>query len=162
MECNDFCIKDKRTSIKFWANVIEGLVHGVTIGVVVLLTLPNARLSGGKIFPVEAIHFSIYLLMISVSIFRHLINGECKRIHVLVLGAISYPILLGLPWLVVIFRPHFKRVSLMMGVIWMSYDSVLMLINAFVFCLSCSLFITWIKQKGIISVLLEHFLKLKK
>ena len=107
-----------------------------------MLTLPNARLSGGKIFPVEAIHFSIYLLMLSVSIFRHVINGECKRIYVLVLAGISYPILLGLPWLIVIFRPHFARVSLMMGVIWLSYDSVLMLVNSFIFCLACSLFIT--------------------
>jgi len=128
----------------------------------VLMTLPNARLSGGKIFPVEAIHFSIYILMISVSIFRHMINGECKKMHVVVLAAVCYPILLGLPWLIVVFRPQFIRMSLMMGVIWLSYDSVLMLVNAFVFCLSCSLFITWIKQKGIISVLLEHFMKLKK
>ena len=129
-------------------------MHGVTIGVVVLMTLPNARLSGGKIFPVEAIHFSIYILMVSVSVFRHIINGECKRIHVLVLAGICYPILLGLPWLIVIFRPQFARVSLMMGVIWLSYDSILMLINPFIFCLACSLFITEAKQKGIVSILL--------
>ncbi len=129
-------------------------MHGATIAVVVLMTLPNARLSGGKIFPVEAIHFSIYILMISVSIFRHIINGECKRIHVLVLAAICYPVFLGLPWLIVIFQPQFSRISLMMGVIWTSYDSVLMLINSFVFCLACSLFITEAKQKGIVSILI--------
>ena len=56
-------------------NVLEGFAHGSVIGIVVLMTLPNARLAGGKIFPVEAVHFSIYFLMISVSIFRHLVNG---------------------------------------------------------------------------------------
>lgn len=68
-------MKDKESNLKFWTNFAEGIVHGATIGVVVLMTLPNARLSGGRLFPVEAIHFSIYFLIVSVSIFRHLVSG---------------------------------------------------------------------------------------
>ena len=72
---NDYQIKDKKSTLAFVTNLIEGAVHGVSIAMVVIMTLPNARLKGGKLFPVEAIHFSIYFLMSSVSMFRHLVNG---------------------------------------------------------------------------------------
>ena len=49
--CN-YQINDKKTNLRFWTNLVEGFVHGATIAVVVIFTLPNARLSGGKLFPV--------------------------------------------------------------------------------------------------------------
>lgn len=151
---NDYQIKDKKESLKFWTNVAEGLVHGVTIGVVVLLTLPNARLSGGKLFPVEAIHFAIYFSMLSVSIFRHLVSGECSRGAVLVLALISYPLLLGGPWLFTVFISYYYRIAVQMLILWTSYDTVFMTLNIFIFCLSSSLFISETRKKGMVSILL--------
>lgn len=139
---NDYQIKDKKETLRFWTNVAEGLVHGVTIGVVVLLTLPNARLAGGKLFPVEAIHFSVYFLMVSASILRHLVGGECSRMAVGVLALISYPLLLGAPWLFAVFMRYFSRTAVQMGVLWTCYDTVFMMINVLIFCLASSLFIS--------------------
>lgn len=100
--------------------------------------------------------------MISVSIFRHFVSGECSKMAVIVLAVISYPLLLGSPWLVTLFFKFFVRTALQMGMIWTSYDSVFMMINAFIFCLACSLFISETRKKGVMSILLEHFLKRKK
>jgi len=138
---NDNPIKDKQSQITFWCNFSEGLLHGGTIAAAVLLTLPNARLAGGKLFPVEAVHFSIYFLVINVSIFRHLISGNCSKLAVIVLAIISYPLLLGGLWLVTLFDHNFSRLAVQMGMIWTCYDSVLMLCNATVFSLACSLFV---------------------
>jgi hypothetical protein len=121
--------------------VIEGLIHGGTIATIVMITLPNARLDGGKLFPVEAIHFSIYFLILNASIFRHLMGGDCSRLAVGVLALISYPILLGALWLVPFIDPRFNRLTIQMGMIWTCYDSVLMICNVTVFTLACSLFI---------------------
>lgn len=70
------------------------------------------------------------------------------------LALISYPLLLGAPWLVTLFYKYFYRTAVQMGTIWRSYDSVLMIINAFIFCLASSLFICETRKKGIVSILL--------
>jgi hypothetical protein len=103
----DNYIKEMRSQVNFWTNLLEGLLHGTIIAGTVLLVLPNARLAGGKLFPVQGIHFSIYLLMINASILRHLVNGQCSKWAVLVLALLSYPVLLGVLWLVVLVRPEF-------------------------------------------------------
>lgn len=61
--------------MKFITNIVEAAVHGGTVATVVLLTLQDARFSDGRIFPIEALHFSIFFLLINVSVFRHLIHG---------------------------------------------------------------------------------------
>ena len=49
-----------------------------------------------------------------------------------------------------------------MGLIWHSYDSVFMLLNAFTFSLASSLFISEIRKKGVISIVLDHVRNLKR
>ena len=120
----------------------------------VILTLPNARLAGGKLFPVEALHFSIYFLLLNVSILRHLVSRTCAKAAVFVLAVVSYILLLGSPWLVTLSEDYFMRTAIQMGMIWMSYDSVFMLLNVMVFCLACSLFICETRKKGVVSILL--------
>ena len=93
-------IKDKKTSLKFWTNLAEGLIHGFTIAIVVVMTLPNARRTGGKLFPVESLHFGIYFLLLNVSIFRHFVSRVCPKLAIFVLAAVSYVIMLGTPWVI--------------------------------------------------------------
>ena len=78
------------------------------------------------------------------------------------LAVVSYILLLGSPWLITLSEDYFMRTAIQMGMIWMSYDSVFMLLNVIIFCLACSLFISETRKKGVVSILLEHVLKLKR
>lgn len=49
---NNYQLNDKKGLLKFWSNLGEGILHGVTISLVVVMALPNARLPGGKLLPV--------------------------------------------------------------------------------------------------------------
>ena len=138
------------------------MLHGITISGSVLLILPNARLAGGKLFPIEGVHFSIYLLMINVSILRHLVNGECSKLAVLILGLLSYPLLLGVLWLVVLARPEFYRMAVQMGMIWTCYDTAVMIGNSTAFSMALSLFIAESRKKGMMHILAAYYLNLKK
>jgi len=102
---NNHLLNDKKGLLRFWSNLGEGIFHGLTISLVIVLTLPNARLPGGKIFPVEAIHFSIYFLMLNVSVLRHLVYGQCSLTAIGVLAAVSYVLLLGAPWICAVAEP---------------------------------------------------------
>lgn len=155
-------LKEKKSSLKFWASLLEGAIHGLTIALVVTLTLPNARLAGGKLFPVEALHFSIYFLLLNVSVVRHLVSRGCAKAAVGVLGGASYVLLLGSPWVVTLSQASFLRTAGQMALIWTSYDSILMLLNVVVFCLACSLFISETRKKGVVSMVLEQMAKLRR
>jgi hypothetical protein len=98
-------VKEKEYWIKFVSNIIEAVIHGATISIVVLMALPNARFSDGRLFPVESIHYCIYFLLITVSIFRHGIHGECSKAAIGVLSLVSYPILLGILWVLAAISP---------------------------------------------------------
>lgn len=135
-------VKNQEYWINFFTNIIEAIMHGLTISFVVLLTLPNARFSDGRLFPVEALHFSIYFLLITVSIFRHMIYGQCSKFSIFVLAIISYPVLFGALWLMAAFDSAYHKMALQMGRIWTVYDSAFMIINAVTFCLACSLYIS--------------------
>ena len=127
-----------------------------------MLTLPNARLPGGKLFPVEALHLSIYFLLLSVSILRHLVYGQCSLTAIGVLASVSYVILLGAPWLLTVGWSPFFRTAVQIGTIWRSYDSVLALLNVIIFCLASSLFVREARRKGVVSLVIEQVLRLKK
>jgi hypothetical protein len=162
LTCSSYQVKDQKSNLKFWTSLTEGITHGITIAVVVLLTLPNARLPGGKLFPVQALHFSIYFLLVSVSVLRHMVSRHCSHLAVLLLALVSYTLLLGVPWLMALGEGGFRRTAVQMGLIWTTYDSVLMLVNVVIFCLGCSLFIGETRKKGVVSIVLEHVLKLRR
>jgi hypothetical protein len=128
----------------------------------VLLVLPKARLAKGKLFPIQGVHFSIYLLMINVSVLRHFINGECSKLAVFVLGLLSYPLLLGILWLVVLAQPDFYRMAIQMVMIWTCYDTAVMIFNVTAFSMAVSLFIEESRKKGMMHVLADYYLNLKK
>ena len=92
-------MEDKKAKIDFMTNIIEGIIHGISITVIVMKTLPNARLSAGRIFPIEALHFSIYFLLICISIFRHKIRGHYPIKSILLLTLVSFVVLFGVLWL---------------------------------------------------------------
>ena len=128
--------------MKFVTNIIEAVIHGATISIVTLMALPNARFSDGRLFPVEAIHYCIYFLLITVSIFRHSIHGECSKTAIGVLSLVSYPILLGILWILAAISPDcYYKMAVQMGMVNTVYDSAFMQINAIIFCLACSLYI---------------------
>ena len=114
------------------------------------------------LFPVEALHFSIYFLLVSVSIFRHLIHQHCPKAALLVMAVITYTVLFGSPWLIALAVPGFSRTAMQLGMIWTSYDSVFMLGNVLIFCLACSLFISETRRKGMVSILVDYVLRLRR
>jgi hypothetical protein len=162
MSPNNYQLNDKKGLLRFWSNLGEGVLHGLTISLVIVLTLPNARLPGGKLFPVEAIHFSIYFLMLNVSVLRHLVYGQCSITAIGVLASVSYVLLLGAPWILTAAWSPFFRMAVQIGTIWRSYDSVLALLNVVIFCLASSLFVREARRKGIVSLVVEQVLRLKK
>lgn len=52
LEPSNHELNDKKGLLRFWSNLGEGILHGLTISLVILLTIQNARLPGGKLFPV--------------------------------------------------------------------------------------------------------------
>lgn len=106
------------------------------------MTLPNARFNDGRIFPVESIHYCIYFLLITVSIFRHVIQGECSKQAILILSTVSFIILLGILWIFAVFKNEYYKIAQQMYMVYTVYDSAIMQINVIIFSLACSLFIS--------------------
>lgn len=100
--------------------------------------------------------------MLSVSVLRHLVYGQCSITAVAVLSLISYVVLLAAPWLLTVGYAPFFRTAVQLGKIWMSYDSVMILFNVIIFCLASSLFVREARRKGIVSLVIEQVLRLKK
>ena len=79
-----------------------------------------------------------------------------------VLSLVSYPIMLGILWILAGFDERHYKTAVQMGMIWTVYDSAIMCINAITFSLACSLFIYETRKKGIISMLTDYYTNLKK
>ena len=104
----------------------------------------------------------MYFLLLTVSIWRHAVSGECSKTATGVLALISYPTMLGLLWVGVGLDARFERVALQLLMVWYSYDSAIMVLNATMFCLACSLFLAEVRRKGMLGVLADYYLHLKK
>lgn len=78
------------------------------------------------------------------------------------LALVSYPILLGILWFLAAFSPAYYKIAVQMGWIWTVYDSAFMCINAMIFSLACSLYISETRKKGMITMLADYYLNLKK
>jgi hypothetical protein len=70
--------------------------------------------------------------------------------------------LLGILWLVVLAQPDFYRMAIQMVMIWTCYDTAVMIFNVTAFSMAVSLFIEESRKKGMMHVLADYYLNLKK
>jgi hypothetical protein len=106
-----------------------------------LITLPQARLSGGKLLPAEAIHISIFILLVFVSNFRYIFQKNMTKLRLLIITVLTV-VLMALSFIISsLINPNALRLNSQFSIVLSNYDSVTMIINTTLFCLAISLFI---------------------
>jgi hypothetical protein len=73
-----------------------------------------------------------------------------------------YPIMFGVLWILAAFNDKHYKMAVQMGMIWTVYDSALICLNAITFSLACSLFIYETRKKGMVTMLANYYINLKK
>jgi hypothetical protein len=71
--------------------------------------------------------------------------------------------MLGILWVLAALNPSlYYKMAMQMWLVYTVYDSAFMQVNAIVFCLACSLYISETRKKGMMSMLANYYLNLKK
>ncbi len=64
---------------------MEAVIHGGVIVGAMLLTLPQVKLSNGRLLPVGALHMAVFMLLIGVGNCRYLFQASITKLRFLFL-----------------------------------------------------------------------------
>lgn len=122
-------------------NVVEAMIHGGVIIGAVLLTLPQVRIKNGRLLPVEALHMSVFMLLVAVSTSRYIFQSYITKLRFLFLTLKSVCVFALSLLVTSLVSSDFSRVSTQIFTLFSTYDSCTMLINTLLFCMAISFFI---------------------
>lgn len=69
----------RTVSFRTTINILEACIHGTVIFLSVYFTLPQVRISDGRVLPIEAFHLSIFIVLISVGNFKKIFSPIFKK-----------------------------------------------------------------------------------
>lgn len=137
----------KSVFLKFKHNIIEAVIHGATIFLSVFFSLTGARLSDGRLFPVEAFHLATFIVLISVGSFKKVFTSSMRGKWITFPIIINYVIMSLCVFAASMIYPEFNRVGQQFIYLFSCYDSIITMINTTIFCLAISFFIEQLQKK---------------
>ena len=139
----------KKAKVNIFLTCIEAFIHGLIIILSVYYTLSNVRLDTSKILPIQAFDMAIFVILIIVSSFRNIFNHKMDLSFFLITTAITLVVMVLLVFLIHSVDPHFSMFAQQFQNLFRTYDSITMIINVSILCLTISMFIEEIVKKMI-------------
>ena len=147
LEVPDQSKGNKSSEMRIMIACVEAFLHGVIIVLVVYYTLPNVRLDTSKIMPIQAFDMSIFIILILVGSIRNIFSEKAEKLFFVVTTFITYSVITLLVFIISVFSSDFQKVSSQFANLFSTYDSITMIINVTIFCLTLSLFLENIVKK---------------
>lgn len=152
-----YYVNFRNAANKTFLTILEGIIHGAIITAVTLMVLPSVRIQGKRLLPVEAAHMAIFIQLILIGSFRHFLDSGFKKRYVPVYSAINILIVALSVVLAAIIKHSFTSTALQFAVLLSNYDSITMIINTTVFCISFSLFLMKIIKERLFPDIFDQF-----
>ena len=147
----------KSMNTKIWLNILEAIIHGGIIIGAVLLTLPQVRLSDGKVLPVGALHMAVFILLIAVSNCRYIFQNAITKLRFLFLSFKTLFVFALSLFIASMINKKFAYISQQVLTLFSTYDSCTMLINTLFFCVAVTFFLEEVIKKYVIKDLRQEY-----